>query len=522
MAENKASRVGNPVGAAGRGLGGAAKKATSATRSVTGAAKDTGEQAAGAAKDTGGQAAGAAQGTAQKAAGAAQKAAGAAQGTAQKAAGAAKDVGQGVAGTAKAAGKGLLAALPTERLTQEAQNLLHAAGARLLAKAGDKIEGLTGRLSEYAESGGEGGKGLIGTLTGSDKSGGGGGVMGEVVKGGLKGGLKGIMQKITGGKGAKGGFEKVTNIVETIDVGAPRRLVYDQWTQFQDFPTFMKKVETVKQESDEDLMWKAQVFWSHRNWKAHIIEQLPDQRIIWRSEGQKGYVDGAVTFHELSEDLTRILVVLEYHPQGLFERTGNLWRAQGRRVRLELKHFRRHVMAHLLLKPDDLEGWRGEIRDSEVVKDHETAMEEERAAQEEEEGAEEGEDEGAEATGERAEAEEGEEEGEEGEEEEGEEPEEGEGEEARQTTADDEQRTEDEEPEAGEGEEPEAGGQEAGEEQQGNEDQEGSEGEGGEESEAGEKPQTGKQRTWDKPTSRSGRSPRIPRRMPIRRRRRSE
>ncbi|WP_326631666.1 SRPBCC family protein [Nonomuraea fuscirosea] len=466
---------------------------------MTGAAKDTGEQAAGAAKDTGGQAAGAA------------------QGTVQKAAGAAKNVGQGVAGTAKAAGKGLLAALPTERLTQEAQNLLHAAGARLLAKAGDKIEGLTGRLSEYAASGGEGGKGLIGTLTGSDKSGGGGGVMGEVVKGGLKGGLKGIMQKITGGKGAKGGFEKVTNIVETIDVGAPRRLVYDQWTQFQDFPTFMKKVETVKQESDEDLMWKAQVFWSHRNWKAHIIEQLPDQRIIWRSEGQKGYVDGAVTFHELSEDLTRILVVLEYHPQGLFERTGNLWRAQGRRVRLELKHFRRHVMAHLLLNPDDLEGWRGEIRDSEVVKDHETAMEEERAAQEEEEGAEE--DEGAEATGERAEAEEGEGEGEEGEEEEGEEPEEGEGEEARQTTAEDEQSTEDEESEAGEGEEPEGGDQEGSEEQQGSEDQKGSEGEGDEESEAGEKPPTGKQRTWDKPTSRSGRSPRIPRRMPIRRRR---
>ncbi|GAA1632747.1 hypothetical protein GCM10009733_032120 [Nonomuraea maheshkhaliensis] len=476
MAEERTGRVGSTVGAAGRGLGGAAKRAT------------------GAAKDTAG------------------KAAGAVQGTAEKAAGAAKDAGQSVGGTAKAAGQGLLAALPTERLTQEAQNLLHAAGARLLAKAGDKLEGLTGRLSEYAESGGEGGKGLIGTLTGSDKSG--GGIMGEVVKGGLKGGLKGIMQKITGGKGAKGGFGKVTNIVETIDVGAPRRLVYDQWTQFQDFPTFMKKVETVKQESDEDLMWKAQVFWSHRDWKAHIIEQLPDQRIIWRSEGRKGYVDGAVTFHELSEDLTRILVVLEYHPQGLFERTGNLWRAQGRRVRLELKHFRRHVMAHLLLNPDDLEGWRGEIRDSEVVKDHETAMEEERAAQEEE-GTEEGEEEGTEATGERAEAEEGEGE-EEGEEEEGEEPEEpeesegeearqataeeeeGEGEEARQATAEEEESEEGEEPEGGEGEE------------------------GGEEGEAAEKPATGKQRTWDKPTPRSGRSPKMPRRMPIRRRRRSE
>ena len=70
-------------------------------------------------------------------------------------------------------------------------------------------------------------------------------------------------------------------------------------------------------------------------------------------------------------------MVLEYHPQGMFERTGNLWRAQGRRVRLELKHFQRHVMAHALLSPDEVEGWRGVIEDGEVVKDHETALEEE-------------------------------------------------------------------------------------------------------------------------------------------------
>ncbi|MQA93058.1 MAG: cyclase, partial [Gemmatimonas sp.] len=90
--------------------------------------------------------------------------------------------------------------------------------------------------------------------------------------------------------------------------------------------------------------------------------------IVWRSEGQKGHVDGAVTFHELGPNLTRILVVLEYHPQGFFERTGNIWRAQGRRARLELKHFRRYVMTETILHPDDVEGWRGEIRDKEVVR----------------------------------------------------------------------------------------------------------------------------------------------------------
>jgi hypothetical protein len=61
--------------------------------------------------------------------------------------------------------------------------------------------------------------------------------------------------------------------------------------------------------------------------------------------------------------------VLEYHPQGLFEKTGNLWRAQGRRVRLELKHFQRQVMTDTILHADDVDGWRGEIRDGEVVSD---------------------------------------------------------------------------------------------------------------------------------------------------------
>ena len=32
-------------------------------------------------------------------------------------------------------------------------------------------------------------------------------------------------------------------------------------------------------------------------------------------------MDGAVTFHKMRPKLTRILVVLEYHPQGMFERT---------------------------------------------------------------------------------------------------------------------------------------------------------------------------------------------------------
>ncbi|MDP9866517.1 MULTISPECIES: SRPBCC family protein [Streptosporangium] len=274
--------------------------------------------------------------------------------------------------------------LPIEELTQELRNLAEALGERILSSATEKIGGLTERLTDYAQGGGGGGGGgalsLLGSVVGSK----------HPVAAGLKGAVKmaagGLMSKITGGgKGGKGKKLKLTNIVETLDVGASRRLVYDQWTQFQDFPSFTKKVEGVDQQDDQKTNWKAQVFWSHRTWESTIVEQVPDQRIVWRSKGAKGYVDGAVSFHALSPDMTRILVVLEYHPQGLFERTGNLWRAQGRRARLELKHFRRHVMTQTVLHPDDVEGWRGEIRDSKVVKDHETALREEREREEAEE-----------------------------------------------------------------------------------------------------------------------------------------
>ncbi|HEX6447695.1 MAG TPA: SRPBCC family protein [Streptosporangiales bacterium] len=181
-----------------------------------------------------------------------------------------------------------------------------------------------------------------------------------------------------GGNGKKGsGGPKVTNMIEDIDVGVPVRVAYDQWTQYRDWPEFMKKVERAEQVDDAKVSIGAKVFLSRRSWTSEIIEQIPDERIVWRSSGPKGHVDGTVSFHEIGPRLTKILVVLEYYPHGFFEKTGNLWRAQGRRARLELKHFRRHVMTNTLLEPDSVEGWRGEIRDGEVVRTHEEALKEE-------------------------------------------------------------------------------------------------------------------------------------------------
>jgi uncharacterized membrane protein len=275
--------------------------------------------------------------------------------------------------TAEKAGSGALQSfmdeLPTDRLKAELGSFLGVLAQRAIAVGTEKVGSATEKLTDYAENGGPTAKAL--------KEGAPDLLRGKPLRGLAKAGLSsvtGMLSKSLGGGGGKGGGKglKVTNIAEQIDIGAPLDLTYNVWTQFQDFPTFMKKVETVSQEEDAKLNWKAQVFMSHRSWRSTIMEQIPDNRIVWKSEGDKGYVDGTVTFHALGDpEFTRVLVVLEYHPGGVIENIGNLWRAQGRRVRLELKHFRRHVMTQVITNPDEVTGWRGEIQDGEVVSDGE-------------------------------------------------------------------------------------------------------------------------------------------------------
>ncbi|MFH8573504.1 SRPBCC family protein [Streptomyces sp. NPDC017993] len=193
-----------------------------------------------------------------------------------------------------------------------------------------------------------------------------------------------VKDKVKGlfGKGRKGGGgkSKSVTITEDIDVGVPVREAYDQWTQFQEFSTFAKGVVSVEKTDDTSSNWKVKVAKSTRSWRANVTEQVPDERITWTTEGAKGTVKGVVTFHRLADNLTRVLLVLEYFPKGLFEKTGNIWRAQGRRARLDLKLYRKFLM----LRGEATDGWRGEIQDGEVVVDHADAVEDEERREEEE------------------------------------------------------------------------------------------------------------------------------------------
>ncbi|MGW1884533.1 SRPBCC family protein [Streptomyces sp. NPDC001970] len=244
---------------------------------------------------------------------------------------------------------------------------------RLAEKASDKLTDLTGQLTDVADNGGSLLK--IGSrILGGESP----------VKAFLSEKAKGLKDSVVdkakeafgGGKGKSSG-NKSMNIIEVLDVGVPLRTAYDYWTQYEEFSSFTKGVRSVSMSDEMTSDWKVKVGPSSRSFKATVQEQIPDDRISWTSEGAKGSTKGAVSFHELAPTLTRIVLVVEYYPSGFFEKTGNIWRAQGRRMRLDFKHFQRYVT----LTDEEPEGWRGEIRDGEVVMSHEEALEEEEAAQ---------------------------------------------------------------------------------------------------------------------------------------------
>ncbi|MEU2549573.1 cyclase [Streptomyces roseolus] len=129
---------------------------------------------------------------------------------------------------------------------------------------------------------------------------------------------KKAVEAVGGGPGPDGGSAKRVTVVEDVDVGVPVDEAYDQWTRFQESGGFARDVLDT--------------------------EQILDQRIAWTARAGRGTVHGVVTFHRLTGDLTRVLLVLEYAPRGLLGRAGNVWRAPGRRARLHLERYRAHLM----------------------------------------------------------------------------------------------------------------------------------------------------------------------------------
>ncbi len=148
----------------------------------------------------------------------------------------------------------------------------------------------------------------------------------------------------------------MTTIEESIDIDVPVAVAYNQWTQFESFPQFMDGVERVEQKTDTQLHWVAEIAGSKREWDAEITEQHPDHRVAWKALEQDG-PDGVVTFHKLDDAKTRVMVQMDYEPEGLKETAGSMIGSDGRKVKADLASFKTMIES----SGHETGGWRGNI-----------------------------------------------------------------------------------------------------------------------------------------------------------------
>ncbi len=129
-------------------------------------------------------------------------------------------------------------------------------------------------------------------------------------------------------------------VKEHIDVDVPVGRAYDQWTQFEDFPSFMDGVEAVQQVDDRHCRWNTKIAGVRREFDTEIVDQLPDERISWRTVSGDVRQMGIVTFQRLDDAHTRVSLAMDFQPQGLAERTGDALGVLDRRVKGDLKRFK--------------------------------------------------------------------------------------------------------------------------------------------------------------------------------------
>ena len=134
----------------------------------------------------------------------------------------------------------------------------------------------------------------------------------------------------------------MANIEKSIDVEVPVRTAYNQWTQFEEFPSFMEGVTAVTQLDDRRLRWQANIGGKDKEWTSEITEQRPDERVAWKStSGAKNA--GVVTFHRLADRKTRVMLQLEYDPEGMVENVGDAVGLVTARVSRDLTRFKDYI-----------------------------------------------------------------------------------------------------------------------------------------------------------------------------------
>lgn len=171
-----------------------------------------------------------------------------------------------------------------------------------------------------------------------------------------------------GQKGAPGvGKGRRMPVQQAVDVGVPLSVAYNQWTQFEEWPQFMHRLDQATQEDDSTVSFKTKIWGMSKEFVAEILEQRPDERIQW--EVKEGVTHtGVVTFHELAPRLTRVQVTLDLEPGSLVEKAARGMRHLKRAVRADMGRFK----AFVEMREEETGAWRGVIHEGKVVKKRET------------------------------------------------------------------------------------------------------------------------------------------------------
>jgi uncharacterized membrane protein len=148
----------------------------------------------------------------------------------------------------------------------------------------------------------------------------------------------------------------MTEVTQSVDVDVDVRTVYNQWTQFEEFPRFMSDVESVRQLDNRRLHWVVKIAGVEREFDAEITEQSPDQRVAWRSTSGVDQA-GVVTFHKLDDATTRVMLQLEMDPEGLAETVGEKTGVVSRAAERDMKNFKEFIEA----REQETGGWRGDV-----------------------------------------------------------------------------------------------------------------------------------------------------------------
>ena len=160
----------------------------------------------------------------------------------------------------------------------------------------------------------------------------------------------------------------MATLQETIEVDVPVSTAYNQWTQFESFPEFMKCVESVEQIDETSLHFRTDIAGVRREYNARITDQLPDRRIAWVST-DKPRNAGTVTFEPLGPEQSRVTVSLEWEPEGLVEKAGSAVHADSRQITADLRRFKEFIESRGI----ETGAWRSAVAHGEVESTDEEA-----------------------------------------------------------------------------------------------------------------------------------------------------